>query len=104
MHALFDAVGALWQSTFAYAHELGVQTCIGTETPITPPPLPAGSLLPLNVYFSAVRDDHYATTMDCDDCDGLYVLVGTAGEVIFVNTAVYFRRHAPLDGIPRLAL
>ena len=36
---LFDDFGALLAQAFAFARELGVQTCIGTETPLTVPRL-----------------------------------------------------------------
>ncbi len=36
-NALFDRVGAFFGDVFAFAHRLGVKTCIGTETPLTIP-------------------------------------------------------------------
>lgn len=52
-----NAVGALWQSVFQYAHALGVQTCIGTEAPMTtppPPPPPAPVPTPQQYYEGAL--------------------------------------------------
>lgn len=85
---IINAVGALWQSTFAYAHVMGVTTCLGTETPMSPPPpAPGDDLVPLNVYYSASRDDHFATSTQCAECEGLYTFVGIAGFVYLTPTS-----------------
>jgi len=34
---VFNRTGALFQDAFAWARELGVKTCVGTETPLLPP-------------------------------------------------------------------
>ena len=79
---LFNRVGELWQAAFKYAHAVGVKTCLGTESPMTPPPL-GGGLVPLNIYYSASRGDHFATTTACAECDGDgYVLLGVAASVL----------------------
>ena len=36
-NALFDRMGRLLGDSFAFAHRLGIKTCIGTETPLTIP-------------------------------------------------------------------
>lgn len=48
---------------------------MGTETPLSTPPLPGQRLTPLNLYYSASRDDHFLTTTQCAECEGLYVFV-----------------------------
>ena len=78
---LFNRVGALWQSVFSYAHQIGVKTCIGTETPISVPNLPPDLQVPLNVYYSSSRDDHFVTTTQCDECEDLYEFIGVTGYV-----------------------
>jgi hypothetical protein len=79
---LFNRVGALWKAAFAFAHAVGVKTCLGTESPMSPPP-PEGGLAPLNMYYSATRGDHFATTTDCAECDGAgYVFLGVAASVL----------------------
>jgi hypothetical protein len=78
---LFNRVGALWQTSFAYAHQLGVKTILGTETPLSPPPISPDVLTPLNVFYSTTRDDHFVTTTLCDECEGLYDLVGVDGYI-----------------------
>ena len=79
---LFNRVGALWKSAFAFAHAVGVKTCLGTESPMSPPPADGG-LAPLNMYYSATRGDHFATTTACDQCDGAgYVFLGVAASVL----------------------
>lgn len=84
---LFNAVGAMWQDTFAFAHAVGVQNFLGTEIPISTPPLPATTLLPLSVWYSAERDDHFVTTTGCAECEGLYVNLGTIGWVYASNVS-----------------
>lgn len=78
---VINKVGELWQAVFPYAHSLGVQTCLGTEIPMTPPPPPTGARVPLNVYYSQSRQDHFATTTECAECVGLYTFLGIAGYV-----------------------
>jgi hypothetical protein len=85
---LFNEVGQLWQDTFAFAHTIGVKTILGTEMPLTPPPLPSGLLTPLMVWYSASRNDHFVTTTSCDECEGLYSLQGVLGFVYTDNTSV----------------
>lgn len=85
--ALFDLVGALWKTTFAHAVAIGVSTVLGTEMPLAMPPPPSpnppapGATLPLQLWFSASRNDHFITTTNCDECAGLYTLMGTTGWV-----------------------
>jgi hypothetical protein len=75
---LFNDVGALWAQQFPFWKSLGVKSIMGTESPMPLPPY--SSLLPLNVYYSARRQDHFVTTTDCAQCDGDgYVLLGVAG-------------------------
>lgn len=78
---LFNNVGTMWQSAFEFAHQLGVKTCLGTETPVSVPPPPGDVLVPLNLYFSQSRDDHFVTATQCDECDGLYDFEGVIGYV-----------------------
>ena len=85
---LFNRVGALWKDTFAHAVALGVGTVLGTEIPLsTPPPPPPAptATLPLQLWFSAARNDHFITTTACAECDNLYVFLGTTGWVYSAN-------------------
>ncbi|MCD9023721.1 malectin domain-containing carbohydrate-binding protein [Cohnella silvisoli] len=52
---LFDQFGSLLRNAFGYAKEIGIRTCIGTETPLTVP--------------EAVRKRLKAAGMDADDPD-----------------------------------
>ncbi len=76
---------------FAHATALGVQTVLGTEMPLSlppspsPPPPPAGATLPLQVWYSASRNDHFVTTTDCAECDDLYHFIGVTGWVFANN-------------------
>ncbi|MDR3692375.1 MAG: malectin domain-containing carbohydrate-binding protein [Fimbriimonas sp.] len=36
-NAVFNASGRMFRNAFRYAHELGIKTCVGTETPLTIP-------------------------------------------------------------------
>jgi hypothetical protein len=90
---IFNRVGLYWKKTFAHAAALGVQTVLGTEIPLSmppqnmpPPPPPAGATLPLQLWYSAARDDHFITTTDCDECVDLYVFLGTTGWVYSAPT------------------
>ena len=76
---LFNAVGAMWKQQFPYWKSLGVKSILGTESPMPLPPF--GQTRPtLNLYYSAQRADHFATTTQCTQCDGFgYVLLGTMG-------------------------
>lgn len=83
--ALFNAVGSMWTSFFPYAHALGVGTTVGTEMPLSMPPDP-NVMVPLNLYYSQSRNDHFATAsggpgQDCNECMGLYTYVATIGYV-----------------------
>jgi hypothetical protein len=85
---LFNRIGAYWKKSFAHATALGVQTVLGTEIPLTMPPAspPAGgSKLPLQLWYSASRNDHFITTTDCAECVGLYTFVGTTGWIYSDN-------------------
>lgn len=31
--------------------------------------------MPLNLYYSANRSDHFLTTTNCDECENLYVFI-----------------------------
>jgi hypothetical protein len=93
---LFNRVGLYWKKTFAHASALGVQTVLGTEIPLsippssspspTPPPAPLATL-PLQVWYSSTRNDHFVTTTDCAECDNLYVFVGVTGWVYANNVS-----------------
>lgn len=76
---LFNAVGAMWKQQFPYWKSIGVKSIIGTESPMPLPPY--GQSRPtLNLYYSAQRSDHFATTTQCAQCEGAgYVLLGTMG-------------------------
>ena len=76
---LFNAVGAMWKQQFPYWKSIGVKSILGTESPMPLPPF--GQTRPtLNLYYSAQRQDHFATTTQCTQCDGFgYVLLGTMG-------------------------
>ena len=88
---LFNRVGALWKASFAHAAALGVQTVLGTEIPLSmppppaPPPPPSGATLPLQLWYSSTRNDHFITTTNCAECVGLYVFLGTTGWVYANN-------------------
>jgi hypothetical protein len=88
---LFNRVGALWKSTFAHAVALGVATVLGTEIPLAmpepAPPAPPGpgATLPLQLWYSAERNDHFVTTTPCAECDGMYTLLGVTGWVYANN-------------------
>ena len=91
---VFNRVGLLWRAAFAHAKALGVQTVLGTEIPLSmpPPPAPPGppspsTLLPLQLWYSASRNDHFVTTTDCDECVGLYAFVGLTGWVYAGNVS-----------------
>lgn len=90
---LFNRVGLLWKAAFAFAKTLGIQTALGTEIPLAmpPPPSPAppgpGATLPLQVWYSASRNDHFITTTDCAECDNAYRLIGVTGWVYANNEA-----------------
>jgi hypothetical protein len=73
-------VGQLWQGAFATAKGLGIKMLLGTESAMSIPSFP-GQPLALNVFYSASRRDHFATTTQCDECSGLYTLLGVAGLV-----------------------
>lgn len=86
---LFNRVGLHWQKVFKHSHALGIQNVLGTEMPLalppTPPPAP-GSLVPLQLWYSASRDDHFVSASACPECEGLYTFVGTTGWV-YLGTA-----------------
>lgn len=88
---LFNRVGALWKATFAHAVALGVGTVLGTEIPLAmpapAPPAPPGpgATLPLQLWYSMARNDHFVTTTPCAECDGLYTLLGVTGWVYANN-------------------
>ena len=87
---LFNRVGAYWKDSFAHAAALGVQTVLGTEIPLTMPPSSPpgpGAMVPRQLWYSASRNDHFITTTDCAECDGLYVFLGTTGWVFADNEA-----------------
>jgi hypothetical protein len=82
---LFNRVGLFWKSAFSHASLLNVQTILGTEMPLSLPPAPSPNntspILALQLWYSQSRDDHFVTTTDCDECENLYVFVGTTGWV-----------------------
>jgi hypothetical protein len=41
---LFNRVGRMFNDTFNYAHRFGIETCVGTETPLSIPPGGSGSV------------------------------------------------------------
>ena len=78
----YNRVGALYAQVFAFARALGVSTALGTEIPLTLPPQPPDALVPLLVWWSAVRNDTFVTPTKCAECpDGAYVLLGAAGYI-----------------------
>ena len=62
-NAVFNNAGNLLNKVFTYAHSLGIENCVGTETPITlPPGMPCdGPICALRTYYSASRKDHFVT-------------------------------------------
>lgn len=84
---LFNGVGELWQDAFGFAHELGVKTILGTEMPMSPPPLPPGTLQGLQVWYSSSRNDHFVTTTACAECNGLYAYQGVVGYIYGDNSS-----------------
>ena len=76
----WNRVGSLYQQTFAFARALNVSTALGTEIPLTMPPQPPDSLVPLFVWWSAARNDTFVTPTQCAECPpGAYELLGVAG-------------------------
>ena len=57
----FDKTGQMLKEAFEHAHDLSVMTCVGTETPLAKPPVNE-SIMPLYLYFSEERQDHFLTT------------------------------------------
>jgi len=65
---MFNAVGYLYKSVFAYSASLGVSTALGTEAPLqTGAPTPSPSL-PLKTWWSPGREDTFVTPTDCAEC------------------------------------
>ena len=86
---LFNRVGQYWKKVFAHSHALGIQNVLGTEMPLTMPPVPTptpGATAALQLWFSASRDDHFVSASACPECDNLYAFVGTTGWVYTANT------------------
>ena len=100
---VFNRVGQLWKTTFAHAKALGIQTVLGTEIPLSipksgvppspsPPPNPGpgpappvSNRLPLQVWYSKTRSDHFVTTTDCTECLNLYTRISVTGWVYSGN-------------------
>jgi hypothetical protein len=93
----FNQVGKLWQSVFSFSQPFGVAPVIGTESPITLPPLSPSVPIPLNIYYSKSRDDHFVTTTSCDECDNLYDFVGIEGYVFSSPTSISNATLIPLS-------
>ncbi len=72
-NAVFNAAGALFNDSFTFANQIGVKTCVGTETPLSMPPTGVPVVEPLNLYRSPSRHDSFVTTTECDECEGLRV-------------------------------
>ena len=77
---MFNRVGAVYGSAFAFAAELGVRTALGTETPLSIPP-DGDALVPLYTWWSPVRDDTFVSATLCAECppESRYELAGIAG-------------------------
>jgi hypothetical protein len=75
---VFDETGRLLNESFNHACTVGVQTCIGTETPLSKPSAP---IVPLNLYYSKTRQDNFLTTTQCAECENLYDFVRIEGFV-----------------------
>lgn len=76
--AVFDRTAEMLSGAFQHAHKVGIKTCVGTETPLSKPPMKHGTAA-LNLYYSETRQDSFATTTPCTECEGLYKLVRTVG-------------------------
>lgn len=61
---VFDETGRMLKAAFDHAHIVGVQTCIGSETPLSKPP---AIITPLNLYYSKTRQDNFLTTTQVSD-------------------------------------
>ena len=59
-HLQFAKTGQMLKASFEHAHHLQVQTCFGTETPLSYP-APRTGMIPLNLYYSKTRNDHFLT-------------------------------------------
>eukprot|EP00117_Sycon_ciliatum_P037015 scpid25772/ scgid27766/ len=84
---VFDRTGAMLKSAFQHAQRISVKTCVGTETPLSMPSPAVGNKTgngPLNLYYSASRKDHFLTTTQCAECEGVYVFVGVQGYISLV--------------------
>lgn len=81
---VFERTAKMLGDAFKFAHTVGVQTCVGTETPLSKPPNPIvpNGTLPLHTYYSASRGDTFTTTSNCSLCEGLYELVYTEGSLL----------------------
>ena len=59
----FARTGDMLKTSFQHAHSVDVQTCVGTEIPLSKPG-PSSGVVPLNLYYSAKRHDHFLTTTE----------------------------------------
>lgn len=90
---LFNRVGLLWKNTFAHAKNIGVQTILGTEIPLSipkgppsPPPTPSpNTLLALQIWYSQSRNDYFVTATNCDECENVYKFLGVTGWIYAGN-------------------
>eukprot|EP00045_Choanoeca_perplexa_P015364 m.192431 g.192431 ORF g.192431 m.192431 type:complete len:1006 (-) comp16962_c0_seq2:1886-4903(-) len=84
----FNDVGRMFNSSFSYARNiLGHHIAIGTEVPLSTPPVDEAVLLPLTTYYSSSRQDHFTTATACAECEGLYEAIRVEGFVMSVATA-----------------
>ena len=63
---VFNRVGLHWQRAFKHAKSLGLSTVLGTEMPLSLPPLPPQPTVALQLWYSPSRDDHFVTATNCD--------------------------------------
>jgi hypothetical protein len=86
---LFNRAGRLMGSVMKFAKSIGVQTTVGTESPMTKPLQPAGpqpvGKVPLWLYYSESRQDSLVTTTLCTECEGLYDFGGIVAYVSAAN-------------------
>ena len=90
-NAVFNNAGNLLNRVFTYASSLGIQNCVGTETPITLPPGEScnGPICALRTYYSVSRQDHFVTTTPCEECDNFYQYVRPEGWVSLKPTSIF---------------
>eukprot|EP01084_Bolivina_argentea_P307952 532357_1 len=78
---VFNNAGHLLHDVFGYAKQFGISAIVGTEIPLTIPPITTcqGPICALQDFYSVSRNDHFITATNCAECEGLYTFVTTEG-------------------------